>query len=159
LLGSDGVPLTTVIVIDPAPTPGTFFVHVAAGGGQYLVLYGDSGHVLRAVRVRSDGLVLDPVPLELASDPETTRYPSVDFDGTAFVVVWMDSSSTTLVKQTRVSLDGRELPKPATVLVDVGSLADSPDLACNPAKGSCLLSYSRLDLHTQRVFGRFVTVS
>ncbi|WP_395844203.1 immunoglobulin-like domain-containing protein [Cystobacter fuscus] len=68
-------------------------VTVAAGQGIYLVVWmeeGDSPDIL-GVRVRaSDGVQLDATPLRIGTSPSVEYLPSVAFDGTHFLVTWMD---------------------------------------------------------------------
>lgn len=66
---------------------------VAYGGGQYLVVWQDlrSGKELDifASRVSPDGKLLDKGGIAVSKTPQnSSRFPSVVFDGKAFIVVW-----------------------------------------------------------------------
>ncbi|MBI4953407.1 MAG: hypothetical protein HY908_15360, partial [Myxococcales bacterium] len=70
---------------------------IAAGGGDYLVVWQDwrsgvDGDIVGA-RVSSAGVLLDPVGLTISAGPDKQSTPTVAFDGTSWLVAWVDSGA------------------------------------------------------------------
>lgn len=71
-----------------------FAPQVATDGTHFLVVWSDQRNGLEndiwGVRVGSDGTLLDPAGIEIASGPGVQSNPTVVFDGTSYVVAWED---------------------------------------------------------------------
>ncbi len=70
---------------------------VAYGGGQYLAMLEsasgpNSARSLFAVRIKSDGTIVDAPPLVVSSTPMTSRTYRVASDGQDFLAVWKDAT-------------------------------------------------------------------
>jgi hypothetical protein len=69
-------------------------VAIAYGAGEYLAVWDDcrdsSNADIWATRLASDGTILDPVGILIASDPGIQQKPAVAYDGSGFVVAWED---------------------------------------------------------------------
>jgi MYXO-CTERM domain-containing protein len=66
---------------------------IASAGGTTLVVWEDSrrgSFDIFGARLAADGTVLDPGDLALSTAPGDQRYPSVAWNGSAFLVAWID---------------------------------------------------------------------
>lgn len=91
-LTSSGEPLPQRAFSFDAGSQGPHILSTGASSELYLVVWRE-GTTMRAVRLRADGELLDPVPFPLRDDELPWSPPSVAFDGTEFVVGWLSSSS------------------------------------------------------------------
>ncbi|MCA9533398.1 MAG: hypothetical protein KC593_06965 [Myxococcales bacterium] len=69
-------------------------VDVAGSNGQFLVTWvddADGDGDLRAMRIGTDGTLLDPVPMLVTDDTFDQRDPAVAFNGSAYQVVFSDA--------------------------------------------------------------------
>lgn len=92
---------------------------IATDGTDFIVVTGNTGTNsfgtdIYATRVSGAGAVLDATPLHLANDANGVAPPSVVFDGTDYVVVWIGASSSSSpgygeVYAVRVAPDGKVL--------------------------------------------------
>lgn len=95
----------------------TYFPMVAFGGGVYLVAW-PAGERILAARLSPAGALLDATPIELASHPGFLEVGGVAWDGTRFLVVWIQSSDPAGagpiydVHAARVTPDGAPLDGP-----------------------------------------------
>jgi hypothetical protein len=64
---------------------------VAGGAGSYLVAWAEDATELRAVRVASDGTPLDADPITISSVVSAKEAAGIAWDGTSFLVVWLDA--------------------------------------------------------------------
>ena len=85
---------------------------VGFGGGNYLVAWDGGGvpGVLRATRVSTKGVVLDPLGITVTANPGSK--PDIAFDGTNFMVVWNHKVSySDRIFAARISSAGAVLDK------------------------------------------------
>ena len=87
---------------------------VAFGGGVFLVVWQDfrngKDYDVLAARISPEGKVLDPKPIAIAAAPRTQALPSVDSDGSAFLVAWQglrDNETAYRGLAASVGADGR----------------------------------------------------
>jgi len=89
ILDPRGIPVST------APS-NQIFTDIATGDGQYLVVWQDLRSHKRwevyGARLRSDGKVLDPDGIPIATGRGNARHPQVGWDGRNFLVVWMEEN-------------------------------------------------------------------
>lgn len=94
-----------------------YFPMVAAGGGVYLVAW-PAGERILAARVSAAGALLDATPIELGRHPGFLEVGGVAFDGTRFLVTWLQSTDPSGggpiydVHAARVTPDGAALDGP-----------------------------------------------
>ncbi|MGA7258864.1 MAG: Ig-like domain repeat protein [Terracidiphilus sp.] len=103
-------------------TDGTDFIVVTANTGT-----SELGTDVYATRVTAAGVVLDTTPIQLVNNPNGISDPSVVFDGTDYVVVWIGAAPSTSpgygeVYAARVSPDGTVLD---TTPVDITGGAEA----------------------------------
>jgi hypothetical protein len=91
-------------VLDPAPiavsstTNDQLSPSVAAGNGQYLVVWQDArddSNDLYCARVSTSGSVLDPQGIAVSAQPGQQRFPAGAYDGTNYLVAWEDNRNGT----------------------------------------------------------------
>lgn len=101
---------------------------IAYGGGQYLVAW-MHGADIRAIRIDSSGVPIDPLPGFIVAAGD---YPSVAFDGQHFVIVYRRLESDGLYRMygTRVSGSG--------VVIDPSGIQLSPQGLAGPISGAWL---------------------
>lgn len=95
---------------------------VAAGGGVFLVAWGDKrfgAEDILAARVSASGQLLDPAGIVICNLPRTQDYPEVAFDGTNFLVLWSDlrGNNTIDLAAARVTPGGAVLDAQGTILI------------------------------------------
>lgn len=104
---------------------------VAFGGADYLVVWHDSrdGHGICGARVDRSAIVLDPDGFTISTvEPRQLNGPSVAFDGTHYLVVWVDlRSGSEEVYGARVDQSGN--------VIDPYGLAISTTPACGDCNG------------------------
>ncbi|RKH68914.1 HYR domain-containing protein [Corallococcus llansteffanensis] len=124
----DASPLLLSAVINAEGAPA-----VAAGTDSYLVVWHDTRdrlafYDLYGVRVRaSDGVVLDPVAIPIATGDHTQTNPAVGFAEGRFLVTWMDSAPGSSVD---VNVHGVRIRE------SDGVVLDSPDIVVSAAARS-----------------------
>jgi len=135
LLDSGGIDLTTNMP-NPQGEPS-----VAFDGTNYLVVWNNSllmnGHNQEVVgaRVSPSGVLIDPIPFVVAQENESQWWPHVAFDGTNYLVVWLDTRNEYLapdVYGARVT-PAAEVLDPHGIAISVvwGSAQSVPCLAFN----------------------------
>lgn len=100
----DGVVLPEPRVISPQPV---IVPIVAAGSHTFLLAWTkgeDSSFVVRACRVSTDGVNLDPIPIELCRGPRST--PGLLFDGDAYIVACTERGSPDRTRILRIPESG-----------------------------------------------------
>jgi hypothetical protein len=135
---------------------------VAAGPGEYLVAWADAPDAdagssdIAAARVGLDGTVLDAVPLVVTSQPGADVTPTVGWNGSTFVVAWVDAAGR--IVGVRVSEAGAVLDAAPWVLSTAAGLQAGPHLRAGPP-GELLLTYEAYDadLAAIRARGRLLT--
>ncbi|HEX8172524.1 MAG TPA: hypothetical protein VF824_18460 [Thermoanaerobaculia bacterium] len=89
-----GVPVSDPFVASIG-TPDQSHARAAIGNAVDLIVWEEpdaasATNAIVAVRVRADGVVLDPVPLRLSTPGVFSKEPAAVFNGDAFVVVWSE---------------------------------------------------------------------
>lgn len=167
-LGADGQPLDTPSKVLGPIASGKGYLAVASDGTDFLVAWdvvAGGNDDLVAVRVRaSDGAVLDPSPLALATITMNQRALDVAFVGASYLLTWQDSRNGVafVIQAARVGTDGVLVDGPVTAsgFVVNDSTPDpswAPALAC--LGPDCLVAYSHysgLPYTAERVFARVV---
>ncbi len=107
---------------------------VAWGGGVFLVVWMEerpgSGWDVAAARVGSDGVVLDPGGITVATGPDDQTRPAVTWNGGAFVVAWMDGrNGGSDIAAMRVAPSGRLLDQNPIVVSAAPGEQSYPALA------------------------------
>jgi len=90
VLNSAGIAISTA-------TDYQYFPDVSFDGTNYMVVWQDqrSGEFdIYGSRVDQDGIVLDPAGIAISSASEEQSRPSIDFDGSNYLVAWYDYRST-----------------------------------------------------------------
>lgn len=129
-------------------------VSVASDGDLYLAVWRDqrSGSVF-GTRVKKDGTVLDAAGLALNPNGQGRGGPvAVAFNGTDFVVVWLDDLDVVGV---RVRRDGTVRDTESILLARVDSGGD-PSIACNGAGGCLAVVLDIGDDDSNSVIGAFL---
>jgi hypothetical protein len=87
LLDTNGIAISTAVGIQGYP-------RLAFDGINYFVVWHDmrngSDYDIYGARVSPAGIVLDPNGIAITTAPNDQNYPSVDFDGENYLVVWGD---------------------------------------------------------------------
>src|SRR5262245_31081739 len=119
------------------PTPGNQTeADVASDGSNFLVLWEDertpptSQSDIYAARVDSGGNVLDPDGIAVSTAAGGQAQPSVAFDGTDYLVVWIDGSipGRADVRAARVAPDGTVLDPNGFVLTAFQQISSEPSV-------------------------------
>jgi phosphoribosylformylglycinamidine (FGAM) synthase PurS component len=145
--GSDGIRGARVtpqgLVLDPEG----FVISPAAGfqwspalafdGANFLVVWEDhrSGPDIYCARVTPQGVVLDPDGIVISQAANGQEYPAVAFDGTSFLVVWLDfrSSDYPDIYGARVTPRGRVLDPDGIAISQAADWQGYPALAFDGA--------------------------
>jgi hypothetical protein len=119
------------VVADPGPPSPQSAIgrtSVAFGGGVHLAAYVTTDRVVEVTRVSAAGEVLDPLGIEVADwiDGYSFFDPVVAFDGTNFLVVWLNEQ---LIAAKRVSPGGEVLDAANIVVSTRPPLAEQPAIA------------------------------
>jgi hypothetical protein len=97
---------------------------IAYGNGIILIVWKDyRDGIVHAVRIDTNGVVLDPGGFVISTNSPWQDYPSVAFDGTNFLVVFWDARDSyphTKIYGSRVSLDGSVLDPEGIVIYESG---------------------------------------
>jgi len=112
--------LDTTVVYVPAEGR-QWFPAVAFDGVNYLVVWEDgrngwNGLDIYGTRVSRDGRILDEAGIVISASLGNQQTPSVAFDGTNFLVVWMDLRTLREIYAARVSPDGAVLDPDGIVI-------------------------------------------
>lgn len=103
-------PFDTTLVLGPGPGEEDF-ADVASDGNNFLVVWMDyeQGEISGA-RIRTDGVVIDTMPIQISYGSWGGEYPAVAFDGANYLVVWTDwRNSDADIYGTRVTPSGEVL--------------------------------------------------
>jgi hypothetical protein len=128
VLDPTGIAISTAI--DDQEYPAVTF-----GSTNYFVVWGDSrgGDAdIYGARINQSGIVLDPAGIVISSETNTQEFPSVDFDGTNFWVVWEDQRSPSLYSDiygSRVSQYGVVLDSTGIAISTATYSQKSPSIA------------------------------
>jgi hypothetical protein len=114
------------LVLDPSPTliskggQPQRYPRVGYNGSEYLIVWEevrDADYDLFAARINADGVLLDPMGIDLGTGPGYDNVDDVTSDGTHFFVLWTKSSNTDVdLYMTHVANSGKVL-LPSPVLV------------------------------------------
>jgi hypothetical protein len=136
VLDADGFIVSATAGVEDQPA-------AASNGDNFLVVWSDSRNGDRDIygaRVSATGAVLDTAGFEICSAPGAQEYPSVEYDGTNYLLVWQDwRDGERDLYGARVTPEGTILDT-FTVIRQPGYQVD-PVLAGNGA-GKMLLAYS-----------------
>ncbi len=115
---------------------------VAFDGDNYLVVWEDrtSGSDIYGARVSQAGLVQDPDGFEIATTTNSLQYPTVAFDGTEYLVAWMDVvpwPGVTYIYGRPASLGN----VPGTMGKISYRESGLPALACGPVERTAMVAY------------------
>lgn len=103
---------------------------VSAGGANFLVVWSDARGTdadVYAARVNATGSVLDAAGVALSAATGDQTAPSVDFDGTNFLVAWSDTrGSDADIYATRVSAAGAVLDATGIAVSTVAGAQSAP---------------------------------
>ncbi|MDC0713633.1 hypothetical protein POL68_34525 [Stigmatella sp. ncwal1] len=125
---------------------------VAQGPGVYLVVWEVSSSATSSspdivgVRVRAeDGALLDPSPILIATGSDAQTEPAVAFDGTHFLVVWVEDRGLPAIYGRRVSASDGALINPTAFLISKAmspgqSRHAAPSVACGGP--NCMVTWS-----------------
>jgi len=135
---------------------------VASDGTNFLVVWEDYGTHwpnidIAGARVSSEGTVLDPSGLSIATTEDPEELPSVSFDGTNYVVVWRKSKiESGELRLSRVTPDGEILDPDGILIADITPYSFT-SISSGPA-GQSFMLYSKYQSHpydSPRIFGAF----
>jgi hypothetical protein len=101
---------------------------IATDGTGYLAVWSDyrglqTGWDVYAMRLDAAGTPVDPAAIAVSSGAGDQRAPAVAFDGTDYLIVWTDISTTTRVAAVRFGASGSAVGAPFDVLAPL-SLAN-----------------------------------
>ena len=103
VLDTAGIPVSTA-------SSGQRFPFVVFGETNYLVVWADrrnGEYDIYGARISTSGTVIDTNGIPISTAPNTQFFPSVDFDGTNYLVVWEDSRSGSYdIYGARISVNG-----------------------------------------------------
>ncbi len=102
-----------------------YFPDVSFDGTNYMVVWQDKRngtYDIYGSRVDQDGIVLDPSGIEISIASDEQNRPSIDFDGTNYLVVWYDkrSGSDYNIYGTLLDTDGTVL-NPAGIAISTAA--------------------------------------
>jgi MYXO-CTERM domain-containing protein len=97
---------------------------------------------LRAVRLSSEGTVLDPTPIDLPGSSGSQRHPTVAWNGEFDLVVWEDFRGDGDVYAARVAQDGTVLDPTGLAITRAPDLQLTPTAACGVDE--CLVAWADL---------------
>ena len=127
-----------------AATQDQYAPRTAWSGTVWLVVWIDNrtgGSDIYGARLSADGALLDPAGLPICRAPATQWYPSVDWDGTDFVVAWEDArSAPRSIRAARVSETGTVLDPQGIPLAPGGGEQRAPAVSCGAS--GCLVVWS-----------------
>ncbi|MEI9938594.1 MAG: hypothetical protein WDO69_15360 [Pseudomonadota bacterium] len=132
---AQGVPLDPATINPANAAPAESDPLVAAGAGEYLVVWTEAGATVYAGRVSAAGASLDPTPLSISSAPTGGTVWGVTFNGTDFLVLWQQDRT---LRVTRVSPLG-VVKAPIDVVTTETYIAGTA-FAC--ASNDCLVVWS-----------------
>ncbi len=148
VLDSGGIPVSTGGCCRHSPA-------VASGSGTSLVAWVGPGSTytdIRGARLSPEGVVLDPISIQISDGSSWEWNPAVAFDGTNFFVVWRDErSSPGDIYGTRVTPDGVALD-PEGIRITTGAAAWFPTIAFDGTNYLVVWSNNQLgDIYATRV--------
>jgi hypothetical protein len=130
---------------------------VASDGADYLVVWSE-GWSIRAARVNSSGIVLDPGGFLIASNSKGDGDPAVAFDGTNYLVVWADARfGCCSVYGTRVTRSGAVLDPDGIPIATRGREQTRPSVAFTGKNYLVAWADNRSDLTSTDIYGARVT--
>ena len=133
IVGADRRPLTRGFAIGPAKSDLTC---AAYGGGCYLVVWNDSIDGVEGARVSPDGVVLDSVPIRVATG---RMYPrDLEYGGGVFLLLLCDDNSGPLA--VRIAPDGQLLDS-VPVNLALGPAVHLYSRVASDGHGFMVLSY------------------
>jgi uncharacterized protein (TIGR03382 family) len=158
VLDASGLPISTATGFQQSPS-------IAAAGGTFFVVWDDrrdAGNTdVYGARVRSsDGGVLDPTGLPLATGPVAQGGSTVVSDGSRFLALWghSTSSTTSALYAARVQTDGVVLdPGGVSLLGSVTTSATAPAVSLNG--GQLLLVWRNIQESSTDIYGVRVNAS
>jgi hypothetical protein len=134
---------------------------IASGDGEFLVVWSEShGFNIDIVATRfraSDGAVLDPLDFLVAStnmDPSQAQTPAVAFDGTNFLVAYIDGAPHIGIHAVRVRPDGTVIDQGPILVTSAGNAESQPQLSFG--SGTYLLSWLDNRSGQPAIYGRRV---
>ncbi|HVR41248.1 MAG TPA: hypothetical protein VMU84_19295, partial [Thermoanaerobaculia bacterium] len=115
----DAAPFPIAVqLIDPRPDPLARHIAIASNGKNFLVAWIVLGQDVHAARVRTDGTVLDPFPIEIATASSLAYEPGILVDGDTYVVWWSElQDALTRVTGAAVSNGGTVVENPHAYFV------------------------------------------
>jgi hypothetical protein len=132
-VAQDGTVLNEGITISIADSM-KYFPDVSFDGTNYMVVWQDkrSGtYDIYGSRVDQDGIVLDPSGIPISTASNEQNRPSIDFDGTNYLVVWDDeqSSSEYEIYGTLLETDGTVLNPSGITISDAANNQQMPSVS------------------------------
>lgn len=110
--------------------PGEDTPHLAVAGSTALIVWSGAGVQNRDIfgrRMRQDGTLLGGGPLTIAGAPLAQLTPTVAWDGSRYVVTWLDHRNEAYPDHPRGDVFGARVSSTGTVLDPAGfTVADSP---------------------------------
>ena len=95
-VSQDGTVLNSTGIAISTATDYQYFPNVSFDGNNYMVVWQDQRdgvYDIYGSRVAQDGNVLDPAGIQISGATDEQSRPSIDFDGTNYLVVWDDYRS------------------------------------------------------------------
>ncbi len=135
---------------------------VASNGDDFFVVWEDYGTHwpnidITGARVTSEGNVLDPTGIFIATAQDPEELPWVSFDGRNYVVVWRKSAAGSAeIRLSRVTPDGEVLEWDGILISDISPYS-STSISFGPT-GQSLMLYSKYQsdpYNSPRIFGAF----
>jgi len=135
---------------------------LAFGAGNYLAVWRDSAggsNDIYAARLTPAGVLLDSPPIALSTARGAQTTPTVGFDGTHYIVSWMDGrTNLSDIYCARVSINGTVLDPNGILVSDEHRGEIRPSVSANPA-GPTLIAYTGYVVYpyqAQRALGTMV---
>ncbi len=124
-VAQDGTVLNTAGIAISTATENQMNPDVSFDGTNYLVVWEDERTDtldIYASRIAQNGIVLDPAGIEISGATDEQNRPSIDFDGTNYLVVWDDhrTGSEYDIYGTRVDTGGNVL-NPAGIAISTAA--------------------------------------